>query len=224
MLLSFNDKNKNGFRDKQLNTTTVDFKLTNPTASSFYMTYAEIDAQVDALIPPNRIYTKYEALQIRDNLKSQLMQNPTSLVINWALVRFYTLSPVYAGGGIGLALQEASYVYSINSYLGCLAYEFIYTRTGLYDQAKRWYKRSLINPLPSTMVWEEISYHQTPQQNVKVIGSFNNYKSQMLYEDIYGVYKRRVMRVKGDQTPSKLIVDYRNFNVGTKSEFIVSVF
>ena len=111
-----------------------------------------IDAAVDELIPLNHIYTFNEAIDLKKSLEHDLQNNPNSLVLNWALIRFYSCAPSLVGGSKASALQHAAYIYTLDSYLGCLAYEYVYTKSNQKESAENWYKQSLISALPKNML------------------------------------------------------------------------
>jgi len=195
---------------------------TNINDGAQYSTLPSIDAAVDELIPLNHIYTFNEAVDIRKSLENDLKSNPNSLVVNWALIRFYACAPSLVGGSQGSAIQHAAYIYTIDKYLGCLAYEYIYTKANQKVYAENWYKESLISPLPKNMLWQDIKYNKTVQSSLKIVGNFNNWKTQSMYENNYGTYQRRVMTTKCDGCQYKVIVDYHNKDVPSKTEFIVA--
>ena len=149
------------------------------------------------------------------------MLNPNSIVLNWSLVRFYASAPNFVGGNLPSALQHAAYIYTLNRYLGCLAYEYAYTKSNMKDKAEKWYRNSLMCPLSPGMFWQEIHYNKVPQISLKIIGDFNNWKGQSMYENQYGSYYRRVMTPKCDNCNYKLVVDDRDFDIASKTDFIV---
>jgi hypothetical protein len=173
------------------------------------VTLANVDAAADAMVPTNKMYTYKEAIAIRTQLYKELVGNPKSLVINWALMRYYTLSPNFEGGNFGTALEYAGYIYSNNTYLGCMAYEFIYTVKKDMFLARLWYNRSLTISLPPTMHWENISYNKSDLKYIGVTGNFNNWKMQQLYETDNGSYARKVLMNKCENCVFKLIIDYK---------------
>ena len=187
-----------------------------------YTTLPSIDAAVDELIPLNHVYTFNEAVDLRKSLENDLKSNTNSLVVNWALIRFYASAPSFVGGSKGAAIQHAAYVYAIDKYLGCLAYEYIYTKSNQFESAQNWYKESLISPLPKNMLWQDIKYNKTVQSSLKIVGNFNNWKTQNMYENNYGTYSRRVMTTKCDGCQYKVIVDNINKDIPSRTEFIVA--
>ena len=187
-----------------------------------YNTLSSIDAAVDELIPLNHIYTYNEAVDLRKSLEHDLKNNPNSFVINWALIRFYACAPSFVGGCKASAIQHAAYLYTMDSYLGCIAYEYVYTKSNQKASAENWYKQSLISTLPKNMLWQDIKYNKTVQSSLKIVGNFNNWKTQNMYENNYGTYARRVMTTKCDGCQYKVIVDDVNKDVPSRAEFIVA--
>jgi len=184
--------------------------LENKTEASTMVTLAEVDAASDIYIPKNKLYTYKEAIEIRNNLTHLLINNPRSLAINWALMRYYTLAPNFEGGNYGTALEYAGYMFSINSYIGCMAYEYIYTQKKELEAAHDWYTRSLTIAIPETMHWEEIHYNKPTTRTIEVTGNFNNWKLQNMYETGDGEYNRKVLMNKCDNCIFKLVVGSRN--------------
>jgi len=186
------------------------------------ITLEGIDAAVDEIIPLNHVYTQQEAIDLRKNLEQELQNNPTSIIINWALIRYYTCAPNFVGGNRSAAIQHAAYIYSLNKYIGCLGYEYVYSRSNQLVNAENWYKHSLSAPLPKNMLWQDIKYNKTVQSNLKIVGNFNNWKTQYMYENGYGTYNRRVMTPKCENCKYKVIVDDMINDIPTKAEFIVA--
>ena len=184
--------------------------------------FQSVDAAVDELIPLNHIYTHNEAIDLRKSLEQDLKSNSNSLVLNWALIRFYACAPSLVGGCKASALQHAAYIYTLDSYLGCLAYEYVYTKANDKTSAENWYKQSLISALPKSMLWQDIKYNKTVQTSLKIVGNFNNWKTQNMYENSYGTYSRRVMTPKCEGCQYKVIVDYQKNDIPSKAEFIVA--
>jgi len=156
-------------------------------------TYAAVDAETETYIPTNRVYNRYDALALRDNLQKLHEANPTSLAINLSLVKFHANAPNFSGGYMGLALQYAANIYRQNSYIGCLAYEYIYTKNYDFKKAVLWYKNSLISRLNEGFEWREVKYTSTAPFGVGVIGAFSNGRVQPLYQNIWGSYTRKIM-------------------------------
>lgn len=170
-------------------------------------TLADIDAIADNYAPPNRIYSYRETVELRQNLMNQLKVNSRSLALHWALLKNYANAPDFNGGNLVIALQYAGYIYSINGYIGCLAYEYVYNKRKQPDMAEEWYNKSLNIKLPQNMYWQEIKYTNTPQFNVEVMGNFNNWKLQNMYQTLSGIYSRKVMVPKCERCIYKCIVD-----------------
>lgn len=175
--------------------------------------FATVDAETELLVPANKIYHRSEALELKKNLESQYVQNPNSLSVNYALVKYHACAPNFAGGFKGVALQHAANIYRINPYVGCMAYEYIYTHNNDAEHAKEWYKNSLACKLQDAMEWREVSYGKTVAFGIGVKGNFSNGKVQPLYQNIYGTYKRRIMMAKcaGDCEVT-LVPDYMRGN------------
>ena len=184
--------------------------------------FQSLDAAVDELIPLNHVYTFNEAVDLKKSLEQDLKTNPSSLVLNWALIRFYACAPNLVGGCKASALQHAAYIYTLDSYIGSLAYEYVYTKANQPTSAENWYKQSLISALPKNMLWQDIKYNKTVQTSLKIVGNFNNWKTQNMYENSYGTYSRRVMTPKCEGCQYKVIVDNKRNDIPTKSEFIVA--
>jgi len=187
------------------------------------ITYAEADEAADEYASTKHIYTYQEAIELRKKLIAELIYNSKSVPLNWALMRFYASAPNFVGGSTTAALQYAGYIYSISPYLGCLAFEYVYTKRKNLETAESWYKNSLTIPLPNDMYWDEIVYTQTPHIGIKVTGNFNNWKSQNMYSGTGGVFKRKVMIHKCDNCIYKVIVDY-NQRSPSRNEIIVNSF
>ena len=185
-------------------------------------TLTSIDAAVDELIPTTHVYTFNEARDLRNSLEHDLQTSPNSIVINWALIRYYACAPSLVGGSKALAIQHAAYIYSINTYLGSLAYEYVYTKANDKVSAENWYKQSLISSLPQNMLWQDIKYNKTVQSKIKIAGNFNNWKTQNMYENAYGTYSRRVMTPKCEGCQYKVIVDDKKTDIPSRAEFIVA--
>jgi tetratricopeptide (TPR) repeat protein len=174
------------------------------------LTLADVDAGADFYAPLNHIYSSREAANLRNNLISQLKTNPQAIAIHWALLRYYANAPDFMGGNMATALQYAAYIFSINQYIGCLAYEYAYSKRKQPDKAEDWYEKSLTSILPKDMYWQEIKYTNTAHFSIKVTGNFNNWKPQNMYETLSGNYARKVMVPKCEHCIYKCIVDYTN--------------
>lgn len=191
-----------------------------PPETGFFTTFNAMDAEAEKFIPPNSMYIKNEAIELRNSLISQINANPKSLALNWALVRFYSCAPNFVGGNRGMALRYASNIYAINNYLGCLAYEYTYNRYNEEANAENWYKRSLINAAPNGMEWKTVTYKNVAPFGVGVKGSFSNGKLHPLYEDTYGTYTRKFLTPACGNTCDYKVV--KQFLRREKSEFIVT--
>lgn len=156
-------------------------------------TYAAVDAETEIYIPANKVYNRYDALALRYYLEKLHEANPNSLAINLALVKFHANAPNFSGGYMGSALQYAASIYRMNSYVGCLAYEYIYTKNYDFKNAERWYKNSLISRLNEGFEWREVKYTSIAPFGVGVTGSFSNGRIQPLYQNIWGSYTRKIM-------------------------------
>ena len=214
--------------DNVANLTNTPFSIENVNKvnnSDDVYSLATVDATVDEMMPANHVYTYNEAIELRKTIGQSLESNPKSIPLNWALVRYYACAPSFVGGNVSTALQYAGYVFTLDRYLGCLAYEYVYSRNNDPQKAEEWYKRSLIYPLSKNMVWQEITYNNTAQYGIKVFGNFNNWKLQNMYETLYGSYVRKVMTPKCENCQYKLIVDNKNIsNPKIKSDFQVTNF
>jgi len=182
---------------------------------------ADIDAAADNYAPLTKEYTYNEAIELRKNLVKQIEDNTKDLGIYWALLRYYANAPNFVGGNSIMALQVAGYIYGMNRYLGCMAYEYAYSRSNRLANAELWYKRSLTVAPPKNMFWQDITYNTSVQSNIKVVGNFNNWKMQHLYEDSDGNYKRRIMVPKCENCQYKLIIDDRHIDAPTSVEMFV---
>jgi hypothetical protein len=193
-----------------------------PPETPFFTAFNLVDAQAEQLIPPNKMYTRNEAVELRNSLIQQVQANPKSLALNWSLVRFYACAPNFVGGNKGMALRYASNIYALNNYIGCLAYEYVYNRFGDEPNAENWYKRSLINRVPAGMEWKTVSYNKNAPFGVAVKGSFSNGKLQPLYEDYHGTYKRKFLtQACGNTCDYKIVTQFLK---PEKGEFIVTSF
>lgn len=172
-------------------------------------TFAEVDVAADQYASTKKIFSFQEEIQLRKTLEKQIEADSHNIALTWALMRFYASAPNFAGGSTSLAIQYAGYVYSLNQYLGCLAFEYVYNKRKELDHAESWYRQSLAVPLPKDMYWEEIVYDKTPHQIIKVTGNFNNWKTQNMYMGYRGTtYRRRIMVPKCETCIYKVIVDY----------------
>lgn len=193
-----------------------------PPETNIFTTFGMVDAEAEKFIPPNKMYTRNEAIDLRNSLISQVQANPKSFGLNWALVRFYANAPNFVGGNKGMALRYASNLYALNNYVGCLAYEFVYNKFNETANAETWYKRSLMNRIPNGMEWKIVTYKKNAPFGVAVKGSFSNGKLHPLYEDYYGTFARKFLTPTCGNTCDYKIVT--QFLKPEKSEFIVTSF
>lgn len=184
----------------------------NDHAESSVATFAEVDAEADYYASTKRLYSFKESNELLKKLNLELKNNTDNISLNWALMRFYASAPNFVGGNSAVALQYAGYIYSLNEYLGCLAFEYVYTKRKNYDDAEHWYRQSLSVTLPPGMYWEEIVYNKTPHLFIKITGNFNNWKTQNMYAGYGGIYKRKVMVPKCETCVYKVFVDYNMKN------------
>lgn len=191
-----------------------------PPRTSVFTSFNLVDAEAEQFIPPNKMYTRNEAIALRNSLISQVQANPKSLALNWTLVRFYSCAPNFVGGNKGMALRYASNIYAINNYVGCLAYEYVYYKYGEEDNAESWYKRSLNCPQPAGMEWKMVTYRKNAPFGAAVKGSFSNGKLQPLYEDYYGTLARKFLTPACGNTCDYKVVT--SFLKPEKGEFIVT--
>ncbi len=186
-----------------------------------FITFASLDAQTEAYIPSNKVYNRYDALALRSNLEQLHSADPNNLAICMALVKFHANAPNFSGGFKGSALQYAASIYRQNSYAGCLAYEYIYTKNYDFVNAERWYKNSLISRLNTGMEWREVKYTKVAPFGVAVTGDFSNGKPQPLYQNIWGSYTRKIMVPKcaGDCTYT-IVPDFLKDSKQVKGELV----
>ena len=195
-------------RESYLFHTNIENDHKNFRTENYFSTFAEVDAAADQYASTKNIFGFQEENDLRKSLLKNLEADSHNIALNWALMRYYAAAPNFVGGSTSVALQYAGYVYSLNQYLGCLAFEYVYTKRKELEDAEFWYKQSLITQLPKDMYWEEIIYSKTSHTGIKVTGNFNNWKVQNMYSAIGGTYKRRVMVPKCETCIYKVIVDY----------------
>jgi hypothetical protein len=164
--------------------------------SSVNTSFASVDAETETLVPGNRIYHRSEALELKKSLESMYLQNPQSLAVNLALVKYHTCAPNFAGGFKGIAMQHAANIYRLNAYVGCMAYEYIYAQNNDYTHAHEWYSNSLACRVVDGMEWREVTSSKQVAFGIGVKGNFSNGKVQHLYTDNYGTHKRKIMMQK----------------------------
>lgn len=197
----------------------IDYKniiLNNKDYITIPVTLADIDVVADTYAPLNQIYSSKEIINLRKNLIFQLKANPRDLAIYWALLKNYANTPDFNGGNGVIALQFAGYIFSINEYIGCLAYEYAYNKRKQPEEAEEWYDRSLNITPPKNMHWEEIKYSNTVHFGIKVMGNFNNWKLQNMYETLSGSYCRKVMVPRCSHCVYKCVVDYKKITNPSK--------
>lgn len=172
---------------------------------------ADVDIASAQYLPRNYVYTMYEAISTRKKLEKLVLANPESLSVRWALTRYYLSASNFIGGCNAKALEQARLMWGIDNYIGCLAYEFVYNRLKNSQLAEAWYKRSIRAAQErdkEDFEWKEVAYNKSTQGDVKVIGSFNNYTANQLYENNDATYSRRIATTsKNRGTGYKLIVD-----------------
>lgn len=185
-------------------------------------TYAQVDAEAEALIPANRVYSRYDALQLRGSLETMHTTNPGSLAINLALVKFHANAPNFSGGFKGMALQYAADIYRLNSYIGAIAYEYIYSKNYDFKNAERWYKNSLISRLADGMEWREVKYNGPAPFGVGVTGNFNNNRLYPMYQNVWGSYTRKIMVPKcvGNDCTYTVVTNFLRKNKQVKGELV----
>lgn len=173
--------------------------------------FADVEAASNVYLPHNYVYTYYEAVSTRKKLEKMLLANPKFLGLRWALMRYYVSASNFVGGCDAKAIEQARIIFSTDNFIGCLAFEFVYNRLKKFDKAEQWYKRSLIIASQrDDFEWKEITYNKTAQTDVKVIGAFNNYDANHLYENNDATYSRRIATsAKNKGTGYKLIIDDR---------------
>lgn len=158
--------------------------------------FSAVDAQTELLVPANKIYHRSEALELKKNLEQMHLANPNDIAVNMALVRYHSCAPNFAGGYKGVALQHAAAIYRQNAYIGCMAYEYIYSINDDFKHAEEWYKLSLNCQITDGMEWREVTYNKVVTFGIGVKGSFSNGKVQPLYQNMYGTFKRKIMMPK----------------------------
>ncbi len=177
--------------------------------------FAEVDAWAEQYIPRNTVYTYNEAVKTRAFLEEKVKQEPNSIGLRWALLRFYVSASNFLGGSNVKAMEQARQIYGESNYIGCLAFEYIYARMNKMDKAELWYKKSLyLARLQKEAEWKEYTYKKQVNESVKVSGAFNNWQKSNLYENNDGSYSRKVLVSK--HAPSnavKFVVDERRMVV-----------
>src|ERR1019366_1375362 len=74
------------------------------TEKPIFIDLANIDASADMYASTKTIYCYKEAVELRRTLYRQIENNPKSLPLQWAMMRFYAAAPAFVGGNSGLAL------------------------------------------------------------------------------------------------------------------------
>lgn len=164
--------------------------------STVNISFAVLDAQAELLIPGSKIYHRQEALELRKKLEDMYLANPNDLAVNLALVKYHACAPNFAGGFKGVAFQHAATIYRQSAYVGCLAYEYIYSVNNDYVHAEQWYKLSLACQIQDGMEWREVTYSRPVTFGIGVKGNFSNGRIQALYQNMYGTFKRKIMMTK----------------------------
>ena len=174
---------------------------------------ADVDVASAQYLPRNYVYTMYEAISTRIKLEKLVVANPESLSVRWALTRYYLSASNFVGGCNAKALEQARLMWGTDNYIGCLAYEFVYNRLKNTQQAEAWYKRSIRAAQErgkEDFEWKEVGYNKSTQGDVKVIGAFNNYTPNQLYENNDATYSRKIATTpKNKGNGYKIIVDDR---------------
>lgn len=185
--------------------------LSNTKKTLAPLDFADVDVASNLYLRRNYVYTYYEAISTRTRLEKLLISEPKSLGIRWALMRYYISASNFVGGCDAKAIEQARNIYNIDNYIGCLAYEFVYTRLQKLDKAQIWYARSIvIAQQRDDFEWRDVNYSKTAQTDVKVYGSFNNNDPNHLYENNDGTYSRRIVSsTKNKGNGYKLVVDDR---------------
>lgn len=184
------------------------------------MSLAEVDTYADMYVPPHQVFNYYQTREMKSRLDAEIndLANKNVLGLYWAMVRFYAGASSFVGGNSAKALIYAGYIYSLNKYLGCLAYEYTYNRINQPETARHWYEQSLTTPLQNGMEWEIIKYNNIVNNDIQVKGNFNNWKLQNLYEEKGNVYLRKIMIPKCETCNYELIIDYKNSKAPTSIE------
>ncbi len=168
-----------------------------PPKNKLYITvnsnFIQADNESDNLISKDKIYSRSDALELRKNLENQLQNNPNSIAISLALVKFHTAASATNGGFMGLALRYATNILRQDDYIGCLAFEYIYTHYGDFKNAEVWYNNSLRCLLPSGMEWRLVKINLDPPLGASVVGNFSNGKKWPMYQTIWSSCIRKIM-------------------------------
>lgn len=165
----------------------------NKTLTEATSNFVKADIESDNLISKGKIYSRSDAIELRKNFEEQLQNNPNSIAISLALVKFHSNAPAANGGFKGLALLYATNIYKQNAYLGCLAFEYIYAKYGDLKNAEVWYKNSLQQSLPNGMEWRMVRLTKYPPLGASVSGMFSNEKFLPMYQNIRGSFQRKIL-------------------------------
>ncbi len=179
--------------------------------NNYFTDFAEVDAASTTYLRRNYVYTYDEAISVRKKLEKLVQDDPESLSIRWALMRYYVSASNFVGGCDAKAIEQARYIYGTDNYIGCLAYEFVYNRQNKLDKAEYWYRKSLLAAQTrdkEDFEWKDITYNKSVQTDAKVVGAFNNNTSNQLYENNDATYSRRIA-TKTKVSGYKIIVDDR---------------
>lgn len=193
------------------NSTSPIKKSNSKKTGQYFNDLAEVDAASTIYLRRNYVYTFDEAINTRKKLEKLLAANPESLSIRWAMLRYYISASNFVGGCDAKAIEQARFIYGSDNYIGCLAYEFVYNRLKKFDKAEFWYRKSLLAAQlrdNDDFEWKDFVYNKTAQNDVKVVGAFNNNTSNQLYENNDATYSRRVA-TKVKSNSYKIIVDDR---------------
>lgn len=155
--------------------------------------FIQVDIESDNLISKGNIYNRADALELRKNLEDQLQNNPNSIILSLALVKFNTGAAAVNGGFMGLAIRYATNIFRQNEYIGCLAFEYVYHSYGDLLNAEVWYKNSLRSNLVSGMEWREVAINLNPPLGASVVGNFSNGKKWPMYQNTWSTYVRKIM-------------------------------
>jgi hypothetical protein len=155
--------------------------------------FTQADIESDNLISKGKIYARSDAFELRKNLEDQLQNNPNSIPLSLALVKFHCAASATNGGFMGSALRYATNIFKIDEYMGCLAFEYIYTKYGDIKNAEVWYKNSTRCHLPAGMEWRIVKINLNPPLGASVMGNFSNGKKWPMYQTIWSSYIRRIM-------------------------------
>jgi hypothetical protein len=180
-------------------------------SAQYFNDLAEVDAASTVYLRRNYVYTFDEAISTKAKLEKQLAANPELLSIRWAILRYYISASNFVGGCDAKAIEQARFIYGNDNYIGCLAYEFVYSRLKKFDKAEFWYRKSILAAQMrdnEDFEWKEIVYNKSVQSSIKVVGAFNNNTPNELYENNDATYSRRVA-TKVKSNSYKIIVDDR---------------